>query len=191
MHWHDAPWWLQNIWLWFQWKNHNGCIKISVKFQWKHLIYFSWDHNDSDELVMISVEVKKIKKERQPVRSGPFKVIFLFLVCVFSYFTQTINNQGWIYWEVYKKNVNNNNNNNKHLLITMLTYCARHYATYIPGIIHFITKPSQRLILWFFLHHRWENRALERISNLLKDLHSQILYKNEFNNWTKLTLSII
>lgn len=47
VHWHNTPRWLHNIGLWFQRKNHNGCIKISVKFRWKHLIYFSWDHNDS------------------------------------------------------------------------------------------------------------------------------------------------
>lgn len=62
LHWHDAQWWLQNIWWWLQWENHNGCIKISGKLQWEHLIHFSWDHNDSDEFVMISVEVENIRE---------------------------------------------------------------------------------------------------------------------------------
>ena len=44
--------------------NHNGYIKISVKFQWKHLIQFSWDHNDSDSFVISSIEAEW-EKERE------------------------------------------------------------------------------------------------------------------------------
>lgn len=153
MHWHDTPWWLQNIWLWFQWKNHNGCIKISVKFQWKHLIYFSWDHNDSDEFVMISVKVKKkLKKSNTTSKIGFFQshIFILSLFKAFPYSTQTINNQGWIYWQVYKRNVNNNgSDNSKHILITMLTYYARHCA-YSTAIISFHTKTTPEISSLFF-----------------------------------------
>ena len=125
---------------------------VALRFQW------NFDENisyTSHEIIMTHISLlwsqqkfKKIIKERHRVFTKSYSYSFSVQNTFLFY---RVYNQGWIYRQVYKQNVNNNgsNNNKKYLLIVIFTCYARHCATYFEIIIQFVIKPDDVITMIF------------------------------------------